>query len=200
MLYKGLSTYCSSVCKAYTGMAEYLKIMFWGMEGMYLHSVAPVFKKSYCKTSCLCEWYGENFTTSVQTVHQLQLRRLMFASSSPQWCCCALSMSNCAIIRQNPEYLPPFHSLFNRENHSNGHNYQSLHSCWCWEQRTCCTSPLCQSSSLIALPFSRAIIRLAMLICIKDALCVPEISSRIREHIKASNQSNSCPVYNFCAS
>lgn len=139
--------------KAYTGTAEYLKIMFWGMEGMYLHSVAPVFKKSYCKTSCLCEWYGENFTTSTQTVHHLQLVRLIFASSSPQWCYCALPMSNCAIIRQNPEYLPQFHSLFNRENHSNVHNYQSslllvlgaenlLHQACLSEQQLDCTSLL----------------------------------------------------------
>lgn len=56
---------------------------------------------------------GGNFAASVQIMHHLQLMRLMFASDSPQWCHCALSMSNCAIIRQNPDYLPEFHSLLN---------------------------------------------------------------------------------------
>lgn len=128
----------------------------------------------------------------------------MFASGSPQWCYYALTMSNCAIIRQNPEYLPEFHSLFNRENHSNGHNYQKTFSLLLMLgaenlDARCWTGCVFWSSSLIALPFSRAIVRLSVLICTKDALCVPEIPCRIHEHIIASNQTYSCPVCNFCA-
>lgn len=122
----------------------------------------------------------------------------MFASGSPQWCYCALSMSNCAIIRQNPGYLPEFHSLLSSKNHLNGHNYQTNSSLLLMLGREylrarCWTSSVFQSSSLIALPFSRAIVRLSILICIKDALCLPEIPSMICEHIIASNQSYSCP-------
>lgn len=127
----------------------------------------------------------------------LQLVKLMFASGSPQWCHCALSMSNCAIIRQNPEYLPEFHSLLNSKNHLSGHNYQTNSSLPLILGRqklyTCCwTGSVFRSSSLIALPFSRALVRWSILICIKDALCLPEIPSMICEHIIVSNQSYSC--------
>lgn len=67
---------------------------------------------------------GGNFATSVQIVHHLQLMRMRFASSSPQWCHGALSMSNCTIIKQSPEYFPEFHSLLNSKNHLNCSNYQ----------------------------------------------------------------------------
>lgn len=131
-------------------------------------------------------------------MHHLQLMRLMFASGSPQWCHCALSMSNCAIIKQNPEYLPEFHSLLNSKNHLNCSNYQMNSSLplTLWRENLwahCWTSSVFWSSSLIALPFSRGIVRLSLLICIKDVLCLAEIPSMICEHIIASNQSYSCP-------
>lgn len=172
---------------------------------MCLHFVTYLFKKATAKLHGfesgflkIPRQYGENFTTSVQIIHHLQLVRLMSASGSPQWCYCALSMSECAIIRQTPEYLPECHSLLNSKNHLNGHSYQTNSSlplmlgrenpCACYW-----TSSVFRSSSLIALPFSRTIVRLSILMCIKDALCLPEIPSMICEHIIASNQSYSCP-------
>lgn len=142
---------------------------------------------------------GQTCTSSVQILHHLQLVGLMRARGSAQWCCCALPMSNCAIIRQNPEHLPEFHSLLNREkkNHLNCCNYQMNPSLPPMLGRAklcarCWTSPDSPGSSLIALPFSRAILRLSVLICIKDALCLPEVPSMICECIIASNQSHSC--------
>lgn len=82
---------------------------------MCLHFVTSVFKKATTKLHDfessilkLPRQYGENFTTSVQIIRHLLLARMMFASGSPQWSYCGLSVSNWAIIRQTPEYLLNF--------------------------------------------------------------------------------------------
>lgn len=69
---------------------------------MCLHFVTSLFKKAIAKLHGfesgflkLPRQYGENFTViSVQIICHLQLVMLIFASGSPQWCYCALSMSN----------------------------------------------------------------------------------------------------------
>lgn len=69
---------------------------------------------------------GQTLQLLVQITRHLQLVRPMFGSDSPQRCRCALSMSDCAILRQTPEWLPGYHSLLNSE--------KSLERPWLWDK------------------------------------------------------------------